>query len=183
MSTNCSQGTIPCYLPCQLRSKQNNKNIQSYELYYNLRSKNVRILILGEPGARVSWVGKKCRESFQERVRESLWDTTRNGPVPRLIRMIACDCLVSPSQSPASITLLSTRLFPRRPRKIVSRLLVWLENRRAFFDSTRVFSENEPPQFTLPVSLDRLVYHAEEKNLTTYLQSLKDGKISPARPA
>lgn len=76
--------------------------------------------------------------------------------------------------------------FLDAPWKIVSRLLVWLENRRAFFDSRRVFSENEPHSLLYLfhwIVLDRLVYHAEEKNLTTYLQSLKDGKISPARPA
>ena len=37
---------------------------------------------------------------FSRTGRESPWDTTLNEPVPRLIRMLVCDCDFVPNQEP-----------------------------------------------------------------------------------
>ena len=49
----------------------------------------------GYPGA-VSWVRRNGREFFLKNGWGSPWDTILNEPVPRLIRMLVCDCFLCP---------------------------------------------------------------------------------------
>ena len=60
----------------------------------------------GYPGA-VSWVRRNGREFFLKNGWGSPWDTILNEPVPRLIRMLVCDCFFVSNRRPASIPLLS----------------------------------------------------------------------------
>ena len=49
----------------------------------------------GYPGT-VSWIRRNGREIFLKNGWGSPWDTILNEPVPRLIRMLVCDCFLCP---------------------------------------------------------------------------------------
>ena len=126
--------------------------------------------------------GKMATKVSMNRWR-SPWDTTVNKPVPWLIQILVCDWaqkIRGQHLSHSIHDLLIQRSVPANstvPSTPVKNCLPYLSGLCRSTSWRRFFSENEL-QSLLYQFLLILLYHAEEKDLSTNLQTLKGEKIS-----
>ena len=119
---------------------------------------------------------------FSRTGRESPWDTTLNEPVPRLIRMLVSDWaknIFVPNQEPACIVLPSWSSYTKEFTCKLDCFLYAPEKISLSVSQSSVNSKWAPK--VCSTSFIRSSCIAEEKHLTTNLQTLKGEKMSLAR--
>ena len=134
---------------------------------------------------------KKTTAKVFKNGQESPSDATLNEPVPRLIRMLACDCqkknILCPISllRPASIALLSWSSYTKEFVYLKTRLLaVPVLRQESFFgNSFQFFNENEPPKFTLSVSFDPLASLIKKNFSYTCLTSMPSRRFCVNKPS